>query len=283
MALNQGLPSYNLPGVQGASALAIQGIAGAVPIPITGTISASTVFPLPGSGNTAVGAGQSTGIQAYDGAANLVPLQETSGALWVNVQNASIPVTGTFWQSTQPVSIATMPTTPVTGTFWQVTQPVSIASMPSTPVTGTFWPYSLGTNVMANSVPVTVASDQGALPVSFTQQALPANQSVNVTQVGGASLALGQTTKSASVPVTMASDSDDVDISMSDPNFPLNTAFVSSSGEQITADNTTRDLMLATLVEIRIQNAILMDGLNSSYKNLELMRSDPGYGGPAPL
>ncbi len=40
---------------------------------------------------------------------------------------------------TQPVSIATMPTTPVTGTFWQATQPVSIASMPSTPVTGTFW------------------------------------------------------------------------------------------------------------------------------------------------
>ena len=29
------------------------------------------------------------------------------------------------WPATQPVSIATMPTTPVTGTFWQATQPVS--------------------------------------------------------------------------------------------------------------------------------------------------------------
>jgi len=47
----------------------------------------------------------------------------------VTVDNASIPVTGTFWQATQPVS----------GAFWQATQPVSIASMPSTPVTGTFW------------------------------------------------------------------------------------------------------------------------------------------------
>lgn len=41
---------------------------------------------------------------------------------------------------TQPVSIATMPSTPVTGNFWQDTQPVSIASMPTTPVTGTFYP-----------------------------------------------------------------------------------------------------------------------------------------------
>lgn len=45
------------------------------------------------------------------------------------VDNASLSVTGTFWQATQPVS----------GIFWQTTQPVSIASMPSTPVTGTFW------------------------------------------------------------------------------------------------------------------------------------------------
>ena len=66
----------------------------------------------------------------------------------------STPVTGAFYQTTQPVSIASMPSTPVTGTFWQTTQPVSgsvsvsnlpatqavsIASMPSTPVTGTFW------------------------------------------------------------------------------------------------------------------------------------------------
>jgi hypothetical protein len=34
-------------------------------------------------------------------------------------------VSGTFFQATQPVSIASMPTTPVTGTFWQATQPVS--------------------------------------------------------------------------------------------------------------------------------------------------------------
>lgn len=50
----------------------------------------------------------------------------------------STPVTGVFWQSTQPVSIASpvavtiasMPSTPVTGTFWQLTQPVSLTSLP---------------------------------------------------------------------------------------------------------------------------------------------------------
>lgn len=89
---------------------------------------------------------------------------------------SAVPVSGTFWQATQPVSgtvtanqggtwtvqpgntanttawkvdgsAVTQPvsgtfwqgTQPVSGTFWQVTQPVSIASMPSTPVTGTFW------------------------------------------------------------------------------------------------------------------------------------------------
>jgi len=62
----------------------------------------------------------------------------------------SLPVTGTFWQATQPVSLASwagltdaqlraaaVPVTgtvavsgsvPVTGTFWQATQPVSLAS-----------------------------------------------------------------------------------------------------------------------------------------------------------
>lgn len=72
----------------------------------------------------------------------------------------ALPVTGSFYQATQPVSIATMPTTAVTGSFYQTTQPVSgafyqttqpvsiatmpttavtIAAMPSTPVTGTFF------------------------------------------------------------------------------------------------------------------------------------------------
>ncbi len=55
-----------------------------------------------------------------------------------NITNASLAVTGTFWQATQPVS----------GTFWQATQPVSgslgrtwtlASGSDSVSVVGTFW------------------------------------------------------------------------------------------------------------------------------------------------
>ena len=55
----------------------------------------------------------------------------------VLLTNANIAVTGTFFQTTQPVSIATMPTTPVTGTFFQATQPVSLATNTPTIAAGT--------------------------------------------------------------------------------------------------------------------------------------------------
>lgn len=130
----------------------------------------------------------------------------TSGA-FVNIKNSSIAVTGTFWQATQPVSIAATVTTsqtntatadydtgagvatqhmvgvalpasggpvaggtaaapirtdptgtttqPVSGTFYQATQPVSIATMPSTPVTGTFWQTTQAVSLATNTPDVT--------------------------------------------------------------------------------------------------------------------------------
>lgn len=118
----------------------------------------------------------------------------TTGRTWsltsvsdsiTTVPSGTQAVSGTFWQATQPVSIASMPTTgvkpdgtvwaqtgtsanvnvtnsvPVTGTFWQATQPVSIATMPSTPVTGTFWqatqPVSLA------SMPTTSVKPDGTV------------------------------------------------------------------------------------------------------------------------
>lgn len=100
----------------------------------------------------------------------------------------------------------------------------------------------IGQQTMANSLACVLPSDQSAIPVSesgtwIVQPGNTANttpwlqtisqggnsatvtasnalkvdgsavtQPVNVTQVGGSSLALGQTTKSASIPVTIASD-----------------------------------------------------------------------------
>lgn len=61
------------------------------------------------------------------GTTTLAALENITVTGSVSVSNfpATQAVTGTFWQATQPVSIATMPTTPVTGTFWQATQPIS--------------------------------------------------------------------------------------------------------------------------------------------------------------
>lgn len=50
-----------------------------------------------------------------------------------------------------------------------------------------------GQTTMANSAPVVIASNQSNLPA-------------NITQVGGASLALGAAAKAAAIPVTMATD-----------------------------------------------------------------------------
>lgn len=71
------------------------------------------------------------------------PQQATTDNTSANVFVTNIPgsqtIDGTVsvdnFPGTQPVSIATMPSTPVTGTFWQDTQPVSLTTMPNTPVT----------------------------------------------------------------------------------------------------------------------------------------------------
>ncbi|MGH7747732.1 MAG: hypothetical protein ACREQ5_23680, partial [Candidatus Dormibacteria bacterium] len=68
-------------------------------------------------------------VLIYDNGSSVWQSVNSTHGLPVNILNSSLAVTGTFYQATQPVSIATMPSTPVTGTFWQTTQPVS----------GTFW------------------------------------------------------------------------------------------------------------------------------------------------
>ena len=68
-------------------------------------------------------------------------------ALKVNLTNTTLPVTGTFWQSTQPVSIAAP--VAVTGNFYQTTQPVSISA--TVPVSG---PFLTDAQLRASLIPV---------------------------------------------------------------------------------------------------------------------------------
>ncbi len=126
--------------------------------------------------------------------------------------NAGISVTGTFWQATQPVSIATLPAlaagtnnigdvdvltvngvapafgsgvrgatvqrvtiatddvVPVTGTFWQATQPVSISGNQAVNVAqiNGVTPLMGAGNTGTGSQRVTIATDQSAIPVTMT-------------------------------------------------------------------------------------------------------------------
>jgi hypothetical protein len=105
----------------------------AVPyMPIQGTVSIGTDGTVSLSANTLSALENITvGGTVELGATTLSALENitVSGTVELGATTLSalenIGVTGTFWQTTQPVSIATMPTTPVTGTFWQATQPVS--------------------------------------------------------------------------------------------------------------------------------------------------------------
>lgn len=77
-------------------------------------------------------------------------------------------VTGTFWQATQPVSIASMPSTPVTGTFWQATQPVSLAALPSLAAGSAV----IG-HVIVDTAPSTAVTNVGTFAVQVTSTANP--------------------------------------------------------------------------------------------------------------
>jgi len=85
----------------------------------------------------------------------------------VNIQNASLAVTGTFWQATQPVS----------GTFWQATQPVS----------ETYSGISSGSyTILANDTPESIV----ALSTPCKKVSLRAGSNAGNVYFGGASPAL---------------------------------------------------------------------------------------------
>lgn len=77
---------------------------------------------------------------------------------------ATQAVTGTFYQATQPVSIAS--SVAVTGTFYQTTQPVSIAA--SVPVTGTFYQATQPVSLPSTSAFYHLTVDHNAVTIKNT-------------------------------------------------------------------------------------------------------------------
>lgn len=108
-----------------------------------GTVSGNAAASLTGSA-----APSYAGYTGWNSAGNLVGVSLTNGMPIQPGTGATFPVSGTFWQSTQPVSIATMPTTPtnitqVLGAALSVTNPVLVEQV------GLYYPNSLGNNTSA--------------------------------------------------------------------------------------------------------------------------------------
>lgn len=132
-------------------------------VAITGSVTASNAS-IGANGSSAPAS--STQVGGSDGT-NLQPLQvDGSKNLKVVVQN-TVPVTGTFFQATQPVSIAAP--VAVTGTFFQATQPVS-GTVTANAGSGTFL-----VDGSAHTQPVSGTFFQATQPVSAAALPLPTN------------------------------------------------------------------------------------------------------------
>jgi hypothetical protein len=179
---------------------------------------------------------------------------------------SAVPVSGTFWQGTQPISgtvtanigtiaglatettlsamngkmaalgqaamAASMPVViasnqsaiPVSGTFWQATQPISAAALPlpagaATEATlsaaSAKLPATLGQKAMAASMAVALASDQSAIPASQSgtwnvgtvTTVTTVSTVTNLSQMGGQAIAMNTGVRSAGTQrVTIATD-----------------------------------------------------------------------------
>ena len=183
-------------------------------------------------------------------------LGDVTNGQWVNVK-ASVPiaVTGTFFQATQPVSIAAP--VAVTGTFWQATQPVSgsVSLTGTLPAFGATPTFNLGTlngaataanqtavqgtvaggtaatasqlaGAIYNSSPLTLTTGQGAALQADANGYLR----VNVMTGGGGSSAFGATFPASGVALGMSQGGNLVGVTGTSGNLNVQCANCSGSG-----------------------------------------------------
>jgi hypothetical protein len=100
-------------------------------LPIQGTVTIGSALP---AGTSRIGV-----VTIGGGTVTIGAGTSQIGSVTASI-SGTVPVSGTFFQATQPVSLTTVPTHGVTianttvtvnGTFYQATQPVSLASLPA--------------------------------------------------------------------------------------------------------------------------------------------------------
>jgi len=258
-------------GAPGATAWKVDG--SSVTQPVSGTVAVSN---LPGtqpvSGTVTANAGTNLNTSALALEAGHLAAIDTStaaGATSANQTNGNQKTQVTNFPATQPVSIASMPSTPVTGTFWQATQPVSgtvgisgtvpvsLASAPSTPVTGTFWQATqpVSGTVTANAGSGTMAVSLASAPTTpvtgtFWQSTQPVSGTVAVSN-----LPTTQPVSAAGLPLPAG-------------------AALEATGNLEGVFN----LLSEILRELKLQSALLQDGLGIAHDVDDLrMETDSTY------
>lgn len=135
------------------------------------------------------------------------------------------------------------------------THPLRVDADENLKVTGTFTPFGTQDVNIISSVPIsviqsgswTVIADQGTTPWTISGSVLntpPANQSINITQIGGAALSEGQKLSAASIPVVIASDQSAIPVTgtiTTSPNVNVHDGSgvsISSTGSSLNVDVT---------------------------------------------
>lgn len=110
-------------------------------------------------------------LTLFSGIASAQVLSSGVGLTNNELRASPVPISGTFWQATQPVSIASMPSTPVTGTFWQATQPVSGTFFQATqPISAAALPLPTGASTEATLLLIKAKTDN--LDVALSTRAV---------------------------------------------------------------------------------------------------------------
>jgi hypothetical protein len=164
--------------------------------PISGTVTANA-----GTGNFNVV--QASGANLHVDVDNFPATQPISGTIAVSNFPATQPISGTVaatqsgtWNLNNISGTITLPTGAATAAN-QTTANTSLATIAAnTP--------PLGQTTEAGSVPVTIASNQSAIPVTITGDTF--DVVANIAEWGGVATSLGQTVMASSVPVTIASN-----------------------------------------------------------------------------
>lgn len=133
--------------------------------------------------------------------------------------------------------------------------------------------FSLGQKVMASSLPVAIATDQGPIPVTIGGAATTA---VNIVQFGGTAVTLGQAVMATSLPVAIASNQSAVPVSASQ-------RWIGGKGQGLTWGNafSTADLSAivsgnAIISTIAIDNSTTLDVLCDISVSLGTLTSTSG-------